>query len=78
MISQKELLNIVCTEAIEHGGLQEVPGQQHGGNTAFFAAKRPSRGGSEKHGTAAISKSPSIKYGLRLVKKADGTLEWKD
>ncbi len=77
MISQKELLDIVCTEAIEHGGLQEVPGQQHGGNTAFFAAKRISRGGSERRGTTGIPKSTSIKYALRLVKKVDGTLEWK-
>lgn len=78
MISQKELLNIVCTEAIEHGGLQEVPSQQHGGNTAFFAAKRISRGGGEKRRTASISKSPTVKYGLRLVKNSDGTVEWKD
>jgi len=69
---------MVCTEAIEHGGLQEVPGQQHGGHTAFFAAKRISRGSSEQGRPASSSKSRTVKYGLRLVKSANGTLKWKD
>ena len=78
MISQKEMLNIICTEAVEYGGLQEIPGQQHGGRTAFHSAKRPSRKIEEGAGTQRQSDSRKMKYRLRLVKKANGTVEWVD
>jgi len=78
MISQKEMLNIIRTEAIEHGGLQEVPSQQHGGKTSFFSAKRPARGTEENRGSSPETDSPALECDLRLVKKADGTFEWQD
>lgn len=78
MISQKEMLNIVCTEAVEYGGLQEIPGQQHGGRAAFHSAKRQSRRTEEAAGIRRKSKSRRMTYQLRLVKKANGKVEWED
>ena len=52
MISQKDMLNIICTEAIEAEPRQLV--------------------------TKEESELPTINYDLRLVRKEDGTLEWRD
>jgi len=78
MISQKEMLNIICTEAIEYGGLQEVPGQQHGGKTSFHSAKRGARGPDEKNGGRPDPDLPAVNYDLRLIRETDGALRWKD
>jgi hypothetical protein len=78
MISRKEMLNIVRTEAIEHGGLQEVPGQQRGGKTSFHSAKRPSRGLEEHREGQQDTGSAEMECDLRLIKKPDGTFEWND
>ena len=77
MIGQKEMLNIIRTEAIEHAGLQEVPSQQHGGRTSFHSAKRPARGMDENSEGPIALDSPSIECDLRLIKKVDGTFEWR-
>jgi len=78
MISQKEMLNIICTEAIEFGGLQEMPGQQHGGRTMSHAAKRAGRRTQENSIAPSRSDLPSVEYDLRLIRKTDGTLQWND
>ena len=78
MISHQEMLDIVCTEAIEYGGLQEIPGQQHGGRTSFHAAKRGARSPEENNIGRAATGSPSVEYDLRLVREADGSLTWED
>jgi hypothetical protein len=78
MISQREMLDIIRTEAIEYGGLQELPSQQRGGKTSFHAAKRVSRGMGERNGRSSGSDSPKVKYKLRVTKKGDGKLQWKD
>ena len=78
MISQKEMLNIICTEAIEYGGVQEIPGQQHGGKTSFHAAKRGARTTDENNIGRTASDSPAVSYDLRLVREADGTLIWEE
>jgi|HubBroStandDraft_1064217.scaffolds.fasta_scaffold228410_2 hypothetical protein len=78
MISQKEMLDIICTEAIEYGGLQEIPGQQHGGRTSFHEAKRGARTTEENNIGHSASESPAVSYDLRLVREADGTLTWED
>ena len=78
MISQNEILNIICTEAIEFGGLQEVPGHKHGGKNSFHAAKRGARGPDDNHRVCSDSEFPTVHYALRLVKETDGTLNWKD
>ena len=79
MISQKEILNIICTEAIEYAGLQEVPGRQHGARSAFHSAKREGRAREHNNGGGATPDPlPTVNHQLRLLKKADGTVYWKD
>jgi hypothetical protein len=77
MISQKEMLDIICTEAIEYGGLQEVPAQQHGGSTSFFSPKRAARAPEESNLSHPTSGSPTVVYDLRLIREKDGTLRWE-
>ena len=55
MISQREMLDIIRTEAIE--GPEQGPPPER---------REPD------------PDEPSFVYDLRLVKKADGTLEWRD
>lgn len=78
MISEKDILDIICTEAIEYGGLPEIPGHQHGVTAAFHAAKRLGRGKQEDTGTDHPSRAPSVGYRIRVVKRADGSLRWED
>lgn len=78
MISQQELLDIICTEAIEYGGLQEVPGHKHGSKQSFHSPKRESRGPKEPNGDNGNTVELSVNYNLRLVQEIDGSLDWKD
>ena len=77
MISRKILLNIIRTEAIEYGGVQEIPSQTHGAKLSYHSAKRAGRG-PEPLGNCGDSKVPSVLYDLRLVRQSDGSLQWKD
>jgi hypothetical protein len=78
MISHQEMLGIVCTEAIEYGGLQELPSQKHGAKQSFHSAKRGTRATSVVNGRSPICDSQPIEYDLRLIATPDGKLEWKD
>jgi hypothetical protein len=72
------MLDIICTEAIEHGGLQEIPDQQHGGHTSFHEEKRGARTTEENNIGRSATASAGIPYDLRLVREPDGTLTWED
>ena len=72
------MLAIIVTEAIEFGGLQEVPSQQRGGKTSFHAAKRVARGVGESNGGLRGSDKLKVKYRLRIARGRDGKLHWKD
>jgi hypothetical protein len=78
MISQEEMLNIICTEAIEYGGLQEIPTQKDGATNSFHSRKRGARAPSEARREEGEMDVPLLAYNLRLVQKTDGTFEWKD
>jgi hypothetical protein len=78
MIGQKQMLDIICTEGIEYGGLQEIPGQQHGGRTSFHEAKRGTRSVEKSSIECAGPDTPCVPYHLRLVREADGTLTWEE
>jgi hypothetical protein len=78
MISHQEMLEIVCTEAIEYGGLQEVPWQKHGAKQSFHSAKRGARSSDVRNGDRSDTNAQAVEYDLRLVIRSDGTLEWKD
>jgi hypothetical protein len=78
MISHQEMLEIVCTEAIEYGGLQEVPGQKHGARQSFHSAKRGARGPDIFNRDRPDASAQTVEYDLRLIESPDGTLEWDD
>jgi len=78
MISQNELLDIICTEAIEYGGLQEIPGHKHGAKHSFHSAKRGARTPDDDTRDSEDLHLPPINYGLRLVMEENGFLVWKD
>lgn len=80
MLNPKTLLNIICTEAIEYSGQQEVPDNKHGANQNFHARKREAR-------SSEASSPPDIDtnheelemcYMNELVLGEDGRLEWVD
>lgn len=78
MISQTELLEIIFTEAVEHGGLQEVPGHKDGGTSSFHAAKREARGEGLSVDLSDPVNLPHVNYGLRLVRDPAGNVHWED
>jgi hypothetical protein len=78
MLSIEELLGIICTEAIEHGGVQEVPAYKDGAKQSFHAAKRAARGPTASKNPRAARGSTTVKYRLRLVQERNGKLLWKE
>ena len=78
MISTKELLGIICTEAIEYGGIQEVPLHKDGATQSFHAPKRAARGPESSNGEYDSGEAATVVYSLRLVLEDDGKLNWKD
>lgn len=78
MLSYEELLNIVCSEAVEYGGLQEVPGHKHGARHSYHAAKRGARDSEQGQAEHAESDVPPVQYALRLVRHEDGSMQWED
>jgi hypothetical protein len=69
MISQKEMLDIICTEAIE--GPEGIRGTNRQGYLP------PSRGEIPENPNRKDT-SKSFYYDLRLVRYYDGRLEWVD
>jgi hypothetical protein len=77
MISRKSLLNMICTEAFEYGGIQEVPDHKHGADQNYASPKRDARGSSPLERRCAVDGTlPTMRYTLELVRQADGTLRW--
>lgn len=63
MISRKELLDMIATEAIEEFGV----GQEVGKGDDCYNSQFQN-----------LSQSPSMQYDLRLVKYDDGRMEWRE
>ena len=77
MISLQKLLDIVCTEAIEYGGLPEVPDRVDGAMENYHAAKRTARGEPDEHEAGAVQPAlPPIQYDLELIEDERGKLHW--
>jgi hypothetical protein len=76
MISLDNLLDIICTEAIEHGGLQEVPDRVDGTIEYYHSPKRNARGGYENGELRGAGTLPPIRYDLELIELTDGKLRW--
>lgn len=76
MISLENILNIICTEAFEYGGIPEVPDHKHGAPQNYSALKRDARGAVENEPRANSEQFPDLQYDLELVQESDGTLRW--
>ena len=78
MIDLEDLLDIVCTEAFEHGGVPEVPDHKHGSEPNYHAQKRPAR---DPDGNTCQNYDETllpIKYDLELILKGDNTYAWEE
>jgi hypothetical protein len=78
MISLDILLDIVCTEAIEHGGLQEVPDRADGTIEYYHSAKRNARGEYENGEQSATGNLEPIRYDLELIRAENNELKWEE
>lgn len=76
MIALENILNIICTEAFEHGGIPEVPDHKHGAPQNYSAPKREARGEIQDHTRSHSETLNSLQYDLELVQESDGTLRW--
>jgi hypothetical protein len=76
MISLDNLVDIVCTEAIEYGGLQEVPDRADGTTEYYHSPKRNARGEYENGEQRDIGDLEPIRYDLELIKLKGGNLQW--
>jgi len=76
MISLEVLLDIIYTESIEHGGLQEVPDRADGTTDYYHARKRNARGGYQNGEQRLGGLLPPIRYDLELIEAEDGKLHW--
>lgn len=77
MISLRKLLDIVCTEAIESGGLPEVPDRVDGAMDNYHAAKQNARSESNvEGGLESVNSLPPIRYDLELIRDENGNLRW--
>ena len=74
MLSLENLLDIVCTEAFEHGGIPEVPDHKHGASQNYSAPKRDARGVVQEDVRSTREGPPVLRYDLELIQDADGTL----
>lgn len=78
MISIETLMNIICTESIEYGGLQEVPDRADGTIEHYHSLKRNARG-EYKNGDQRIVKDLSpISFDLELIEDTQGRLHWEE
>lgn len=78
MITMKEMLGIIRTEAYEYGGIPEVPDDKHGAPQNYAAMKRDARGVFYEDSRSPSSDLPVLHYTLQLVRDEDGTLDWVD
>ena len=78
MLSLRQLMDVVCTEAIVYGGLQEVPDRVDGAVEHYHSAKRNARGqyGGREHDLSG--ELPPIHFDLELIEGDDGTLRWEE
>jgi hypothetical protein len=75
MISLENILDMICTEAFEHGGVPEVPDHKHGAPLSYFAEKRDARG-DMAHPERSQTSETALQYDLELVEDKKGNLDW--
>ena len=72
----RDILGMICSEAIEHGGIPEVPDNKHGAKNRYHSEKREARKSGSKNGSDKSDDSEKIDFRLKVVEDEDGTLEW--
>ena len=78
MIALKNILNIICTEALEYGGIPEVPDHKHGAPQNYSAYKRDARGEAVNDPRSQSEQLSDLQYDLELVVDSDGHLQWHE
>ena len=78
MLSLETLLGIVCTEAIEHGGVQEVPDNKHGAPQYYHALMRAARDASSDVAPSSARNLKPIQFNLELVQTKEDGLAWEE
>jgi len=78
MNSSNDLLKIICTEAAEHYGIQEVPDDKFGASQYYHSAKREARGPNKGLESVASSMLPAIDFKLELIENEDGSIDWNE
>ena len=76
MLNSDDLFNIICTEAIEYGGLQEVPDHKHGALQHYHSLKRDARAAEQRGDADEEDELPPIQFAVELIRHADGRYEW--
>ena len=76
MIALENLLNLICTEAFEHGGIPEVPDNKHGAPQNYASEKRDARGLARHDPPSQPKETPILRFDLELIEEKDGTLRW--
>ncbi|HDL18496.1 MAG TPA: hypothetical protein ENH29_05535 [Bacteroidetes bacterium] len=72
MISIDDLLNIICTEALEYSGVQEVPDLQYGSTFYYHDSKRSAREANKTSEPLTSDELPPIAFTLEVVEGTDG------
>jgi len=78
MISLESLLNMICTEAIEYGGLQEIPERTDGIRENFSVQKHYAREHIDTIDTRENVKLPTMVFPYVIRRGQDGELDWVD
>ena len=78
MIEIHNMLNIVCTEAIEDDGIPEVPDHKHGAEQNYWAPKRNARATEHSEAPRRPQQLPTLRYDLELVQDENGKVRWCD
>lgn len=78
MIGRKNLLNIVCTEAVEHSGVPEIPENKHGAWQNYSTGKRDARGSVGMDVVTHVNDPEPLIYRLEVIRHDDGTLSWEE
>ena len=68
-------MGIIRTEAVEFGGVPEVPDHKHGTTSNFFSAKRDARPSSETETERAGQAGETYTLKLHLVRTSEG-IKW--
>ena len=78
MNSRSDILGMVCSEALEYGGVQEIPEHKHGTQHNYFSKKRSARTSDSIYSKNGKQKHKSVKISLKLIRNENGKIQWVD